>query len=222
MLTLRDPADPTNDLGRKAIAIKHVQATFRHLCAELDRAVNKNTRPSLLEPLVGTSYGLTRDRRERLRAYGSKLSTQLKLSLAQKAKMVRDREIEQEKGEGAEEEKSVREEQRDAEFIAQFAARNQKIEEEAGRTTVLEHGEAMASILGMPTVDAEKQKWPRFATAGSEKSEEGKNGHLALHDPSAPAVSGSIHGFLDEEPDPCAEKGVDDDTVTESAGKASG
>lgn len=155
MLCLRDPADITNDLGRKAIAIKHVQATFKKLCYDLDYAITVNTRPSLLAPLVGSSYMLNKARRDKLRLYGAKLSTQFKASLAAKAKMVRDREREAE-----ENKKPHAESQRLSE------ERNKKVGEEAERTAVLEHGEVMASILGMPAVrheEVEKTDLPPFA-----------------------------------------------------------
>ncbi|KAE8839758.1 hypothetical protein PTNB73_04169 [Pyrenophora teres f. teres] len=90
MLCLRDPADETNDLGRKGIAIKHIQATFAHLHSTLARDVKVNTRISLLTPLVGTSYMLNLRRREKLENYGLRLSEQTRLSLAQTAKAIRE------------------------------------------------------------------------------------------------------------------------------------
>ncbi|KAA8626688.1 TRF4 DNA polymerase sigma [Pyrenophora tritici-repentis] len=90
MLCLRDPADPTNDLGRKGIAIKHVQATFAHLHRTLAQDVKQNTRISLLTPLVGTSYMLNLRRREKLENYGQHLSKQTRVSLAQTAKAIRE------------------------------------------------------------------------------------------------------------------------------------
>jgi non-canonical poly(A) RNA polymerase PAPD5/7 len=156
MLCLRDPADETNDLGRKAIAIKHVQTTFKKLCYELDRNMTVNTRASLLGPLVGSSYMLSKDHRERLRKYGSKLSKQLKASLAAKAKLVRDRELEVETINQAVEENQqthVAQEARDSEWQRQSEARNRKLAEGAERTAVLDHGNSMASILGMPSIE---------------------------------------------------------------------
>jgi non-canonical poly(A) RNA polymerase PAPD5/7 len=90
MLCLRDPADETNDLGRKAAAIKHVQATFKQVCFDLNRDLAVNTRPSLLAPMVGTSYMLDYERRKKLRYYGHRLSSEMNLSLAEKAKAIRD------------------------------------------------------------------------------------------------------------------------------------
>jgi len=90
MLCLRDPADETNDLGRKGIAIKHVQATFAHLHRTLAQDVKANTRVSLLTPLVGTSYMLNLERRKKLRDYGVRVSGKVRMSLAQTAKAIRE------------------------------------------------------------------------------------------------------------------------------------
>jgi non-canonical poly(A) RNA polymerase PAPD5/7 len=92
MLCLRDPADETNDLGRKALSIKHVQATFRKLSYDLDRDIKINTRASLLDKLVGPAYLLNKERRAKLRQHGNNLSEQMKTSLAAKAKRIRERE----------------------------------------------------------------------------------------------------------------------------------
>jgi non-canonical poly(A) RNA polymerase PAPD5/7 len=153
MLCLRDPADETNDLGRKAIAIKHVQATFKQLCFNLNRDMAANVRASLLAPLVGTSYMLNKQRRERLRHYGYTLSKQLSISLAQKAKQVR--EDEQVKIESEEEagKKRLASEERDKEWQRSTEERHEKLRLEAQRIAVLEHGDAMASVLGMPSVE---------------------------------------------------------------------
>ncbi|EUC37969.1 hypothetical protein COCCADRAFT_84098 [Bipolaris zeicola 26-R-13] len=90
MLCLRDPADDTNDLGRKGIAIKHVQATFAHLHSQLVDDIKKNTRPSLLGPLVGPSYMLNYKPREKLQEYGRRLQLEEQKSLAAMAKAIRD------------------------------------------------------------------------------------------------------------------------------------
>lgn len=170
MLCIRDPADETNDLGRKGIAIKHVQATFRHLCYNLDRDLAVNTRPSQLGPLVGNSYMLNKERRASLRHYGNTLSLQLQPSLAATANMVIEREKEAEAAKLAEEANKESEEdkekarlareERDKEFHRLTEVRNAKLRQEAERTAVLEHGDAMASILGMPSVadEASEQK----------------------------------------------------------------
>lgn len=92
MLRLRDPADPTNDLGRKAFAIKHVQSTIRSLYHGLVIAVKQNERPSLLDILVGVKPGLDKARRQKLRNAGREMETQLAESLAAKAKRLREAE----------------------------------------------------------------------------------------------------------------------------------
>ncbi|KAJ4364294.1 hypothetical protein N0V95_000806 [Ascochyta clinopodiicola] len=74
MLTLRDPADETNDLGRKTIGWKHVQTTFTSLAAKLREDLKVNTRPSLLAPHVGAMYMLHQVRRKTLTEYGNQLA----------------------------------------------------------------------------------------------------------------------------------------------------
>ena len=69
MLTLRDPADETNDLGRKTVAWKHVRATWKLLLDQLRVDTQANTRASLLARLVGTAYTLQRTQRKRLAEY---------------------------------------------------------------------------------------------------------------------------------------------------------
>lgn len=156
MLCLRDPADETNDLCRKATAIKHLQATFAKLCQDLGQATGRNSRVSLLGPLVGTSYMRDKKRRETLRAYGSAMSTQARASLAETARAVRSREVPQEDDEKevAEKQEQARlaREARDLEWRRLSEERNARLQEQAQRTAVLEHGDAMADILGMPSV----------------------------------------------------------------------
>ncbi|KAF2495216.1 hypothetical protein BU16DRAFT_433172, partial [Lophium mytilinum] len=71
LLCLQDPADATNDVGKKGFAIKHIQATFAHLEKELRQSMQENTRPSLLAPLVGPAYILNRERRAVMEEYGA-------------------------------------------------------------------------------------------------------------------------------------------------------
>ncbi|KAF2027911.1 hypothetical protein EK21DRAFT_102237 [Setomelanomma holmii] len=175
MLSLRDPADKTNDLGRKGIAIKHVQATFKILLADLESNIKSNSRPSLLGPLVGSSYMLNKERRDRLRHYGQKLSSQLKDSLAKTAKMVKEREqaaeeaklAEEANKESEEDKKKARlvREERDREFTHLAEERNVRLRREAERTAVLDHGDAMASILGMPIADRDPEGQQKHALA---------------------------------------------------------
>jgi non-canonical poly(A) RNA polymerase PAPD5/7 len=181
MLSLRDPADETNDLGRKGIAIKHVQVTLRDLHYQLVFDTKVNTRPSILGPLVGSSYMLQLERRRRLKGYGQFLEQQEQRTLSQKAKAVREadrlgqsipeqamdegiqetdtKEEEALKKEIAEEETKQRlaREQRDREWQRLADERNERLRNEAEKTSVLEHGDAVASILGMPAVEEDAQ-----------------------------------------------------------------
>jgi non-canonical poly(A) RNA polymerase PAPD5/7 len=181
MLSLRDPADETNDLGRKGIAIKHVQVTLRDLHYQLVLDTKANTRPSILGPLVGSSYMLQLERRRRLKGYGQFLEQQEQRTLSQKAKAVREadrlgqsipeqamdegiqetdtEEEEALKKEIAEEETKQRlaREQRDREWQRLADERNERLRNEAEKTSVLEHGDAVASILGMPAVEEDAQ-----------------------------------------------------------------
>lgn len=70
LLCLQDPADATNDLGKKGFGIKHIQATFQAIEKELRKNIQDNQKTSLLAPLVGCSYALFKDRREKLEDYG--------------------------------------------------------------------------------------------------------------------------------------------------------
>ncbi|CBY01911.1 hypothetical protein IAQ61_006505 [Plenodomus lingam] len=110
MLCLRDPADPTNDLGRKGAAIKHVQATFRSLLQRLVHDIQMKTRPTLLGPLVGPVYMLNLRRREQLEALGKRLELEKMKELAAVAKAIREgRDVGDRKGvEGAVEVKEGR------------------------------------------------------------------------------------------------------------------
>jgi non-canonical poly(A) RNA polymerase PAPD5/7 len=92
MLSLRDPADETNNLGRKATAIKHIQATTADLSQQLHRILKLNNRKSLLGPLVGPSYMLHRNRRSKLEQYGIGLYTEMQASLAATARAIRETE----------------------------------------------------------------------------------------------------------------------------------
>lgn len=74
MLTIRDPADETNDLGRKAVAWKHIQATWKSLLTSLIRATEQNTCISLLGALVGPIYTQQQAHRKILAAYGRSLA----------------------------------------------------------------------------------------------------------------------------------------------------
>ncbi|KAK5137217.1 hypothetical protein LTR08_000722 [Meristemomyces frigidus] len=80
LLCLQDPAKPTNDLGRKTNAIKHIQATLRHVgellsshMRELEECEASGTpwgRESLLELLVGRCNEVYFERRRKVEEYG--------------------------------------------------------------------------------------------------------------------------------------------------------
>lgn len=81
LLSLQDPANPVNDLGRKTNAIKHIRRTAGALLAELDGKLKfPNTRlglrseheRSLLLPLVGRCHEIYYERRRRVEEYGLK------------------------------------------------------------------------------------------------------------------------------------------------------
>ncbi|KAJ4992234.1 hypothetical protein SVAN01_02253 [Stagonosporopsis vannaccii] len=74
MLTLRDPADQTNDLGRKIVAWKHLQQTFRAMLRDLRLKVSSNSSPSLLGSLVGPIFKLQQGHRRKLTDYGRSLA----------------------------------------------------------------------------------------------------------------------------------------------------
>jgi non-canonical poly(A) RNA polymerase PAPD5/7 len=93
MLCLCDPADVTNDLGRKGISIKHVQATLRHLDRKLSMDLRADTRHSFLRPLVGDIFALNRARRKRLVEEGRTVLDTMHSSLAQTARLIREEEI---------------------------------------------------------------------------------------------------------------------------------
>lgn len=92
MLSLRDPADPTNDLGRKGTCIKHVQKTCKHLYNILKP--NLGEKPPLrmhLKVIVGPIYDLHYERRRKLEAQGQHVLMNFHGSLAAKATEIRKR-----------------------------------------------------------------------------------------------------------------------------------
>jgi hypothetical protein len=90
-LSLRDPADETNDLGRRALAIKHLRETLKHsVKKEFYKRLLRNKETSLLHPLVTPIYGLTIDERRKLSEQGLKISKDFDGSLASKAKQIRE------------------------------------------------------------------------------------------------------------------------------------
>lgn len=73
ILNLRDPADETNDLGRKVVAWKHIKTTFMSL-SKLLREDMEKSRPILLSRFVGPVYTLQKAHRRRLSECGQLLS----------------------------------------------------------------------------------------------------------------------------------------------------
>ncbi|KAI4137616.1 MAG: hypothetical protein LQ341_005067 [Variospora aurantia] len=82
LLCLQDPADPRNDLGSKAYAIKHIQATFGMARKTIkgamgawnrrsDLASHKGAKLSLLDALVCGNYEQFNSDRNKVAVYGS-------------------------------------------------------------------------------------------------------------------------------------------------------
>jgi len=81
MMTLHDPANPYNDLGRSAYLIKHIQATFMSVYSELKECMSSWDReiraegqasakpPSLLKPLIQGDYSMYNLERTRLSSW---------------------------------------------------------------------------------------------------------------------------------------------------------
>lgn len=81
MMTLHDPANPYNDLGRSAYLIKHIQATFLNVYSELKECMSSWDRqiraegqapakpPSLLRPLIQGDYSMYNLERKRLSSW---------------------------------------------------------------------------------------------------------------------------------------------------------
>lgn len=90
MLCLRDPADATNDLGRKGVSILHVQTTFQSLVDTIVKEVKENVRPSLMTPLVGDVYARNRQRRDRLFRRGFGIQRRAQAEYAKAAKKIRE------------------------------------------------------------------------------------------------------------------------------------
>ena len=147
MLCLRDPADETNDLGRKGIAIKHVQATFAHLHRTLAQDVKANTRVSLLTPLVGTSYMLNLGRRKKLEDYGVRVAGKMRMSLAQTAKAIREADQVGEKKQEVAVNAKDKGPQEPANDMTKI------LPTEAQKTTVSEHSNTVLPSLGTSAVE---------------------------------------------------------------------
>jgi DNA polymerase sigma len=74
LLTLQDPADRSNDLGRKSFAWNHIQATFKAAHEMLLKAVNAPEPPkSMLEGLVGGCHEAFSEERRMAEAFGQRI-----------------------------------------------------------------------------------------------------------------------------------------------------
>ncbi|KAH6643647.1 hypothetical protein C7974DRAFT_2455 [Boeremia exigua] len=74
MMSLRDPADKTNDLGRKVVAWNHIRVTFSSILKTLRTNMAHDTRASILAPLVGPTFTLHQQHRQKLSEYGRSLA----------------------------------------------------------------------------------------------------------------------------------------------------
>jgi non-canonical poly(A) RNA polymerase PAPD5/7 len=145
MMCLRDPADETNDLGRKGIAIKHILVTFRNLEKKLSMDLARDTRDSFLKPLVGDAYALNKARRIRLESVGREVLSSMNNSLSQTAQAIRDADA-----------------PREWEAVKKLA----ETPEKKPRTGLDDYGDAVISVLGMPDVeDLEKGELEKDALA---------------------------------------------------------
>jgi len=74
LLVLQDPANLTNDLGRKAFAWKHIQATFKAAHETLQESIKSpSPHKSLLTPLIGGCHEAFAERRAKMEEYGQML-----------------------------------------------------------------------------------------------------------------------------------------------------
>jgi non-canonical poly(A) RNA polymerase PAPD5/7 len=155
MLCLRDPADETNDLGRKGACIKHVQKTFKHIAWKLDAQLRTGKTAfahSFLQTMVGDTYMLNFARRQRLEQEGRALLASMKSSFAYTAQAIRD-------------EEKVK--AQDGQNAAEQAMKLRQISErQAAMTDVDAYGGVVTSILGMPSVD-------EFKDGNADLSEDG-------------------------------------------------
>lgn len=75
------------------------------------------------------------------------------MALARKAQQIREEEKTKLETEEEAEKKRLASAERDKEWKRTTEERNEKLRLEAQRIAVLEHGDAMASVLGMPSVE---------------------------------------------------------------------
>jgi non-canonical poly(A) RNA polymerase PAPD5/7 len=77
LLCLQDPADPLNDLGRKAYGWKHIQATFKTLRGSIDQQMANSRlegwKGSIIAKAVGPCFEAYKARRAITEAYGQEI-----------------------------------------------------------------------------------------------------------------------------------------------------
>ena len=121
-------------MGRKCLAIKHLQATLKYLQRQLDDGLAKN-RYSILGPLVGPVYDMNQARRQVLKKQGESVSKAMDVRLAEKAKEIQ--------GLGTDDQSSI------------FAATEEpeKFEGNLEHESFNDHGDTLSSIFGIPAAD---------------------------------------------------------------------
>ncbi|KAF2115453.1 hypothetical protein BDV96DRAFT_646449 [Lophiotrema nucula] len=144
MLSLRDPADATNDLGRKGICIKHVQATCKHNYHQLVHDVDVNN-VTLIKSLVGHIFAINKEARAKLEARGKEIAESKKrlTPYDETRLMLLARSILA--GSAGKEEGIATTETRNATEKGQSAV--------DPSDAIYDHGEVMVSSFGMPTVE---------------------------------------------------------------------
>lgn len=81
LMCLQDPANALNNLGKQAVAIKHVRATFATLTEKMkvsmelfNPSVNRDASFSILHPCLAANYDFFQKRRKRLQEAGRTLT----------------------------------------------------------------------------------------------------------------------------------------------------
>ncbi|KAJ4303397.1 hypothetical protein N0V90_002290 [Kalmusia sp. IMI 367209] len=146
MLCLRDPADDTNDLGRKGVSILHLQATLRSLVNTMIKDVKANTRHSLLANVVGDIYATTRKRRNKLEYHGRRVMSKMQADIARTAKAIR------------EENPTAQESATEEASVHGFLDAEKSQASTSGESGAGDFGDAVISISQMPSAEARKSQ----------------------------------------------------------------
>ncbi|KAH7118807.1 hypothetical protein B0J11DRAFT_77197 [Dendryphion nanum] len=113
MLSLRDPADPTNDLGRKGRYMKHVKLTCGIVWYQLKKGLH-NKMPNSLYAVTGYIYDELKPKRDQLKQWGQEVKlgqerqserTKVLATLSEKAEKINDKLSSKEEEEEEEQEK---------------------------------------------------------------------------------------------------------------------